>query len=135
MDRRHRLGQETSNQIEIVFSDALAAEGLLALVEARADGRVEPTVDDDSRPVLLAVSDNGPQMMSGSNRDMALCAIAQHVGRPGTPTDQAWIESFFGHLKIENRICRPSRTRRCCGPSWTAFGRSTTGVRLHAGIG
>ena len=55
------------------------------------------------RPILLAVSDNGPQMTSGSTREfMALCAIAQHFGRPGTPTDQAWIESFNGHLKAEN---------------------------------
>jgi transposase InsO family protein len=30
---------------------------------------------------------------------MALMAIAQHHGRPGTPTDQAHIESFFSHLK------------------------------------
>jgi hypothetical protein len=22
---------------------------------------------------------------------MAMCAIAQHFGRPGTPTDQAWL--------------------------------------------
>ena len=26
---------------------------------------------------------------------------AQHFGRPGTPTDQAWIESLNGHLKSE----------------------------------
>ena len=32
---------------------------------------------------------------------MALMAIAQHHGRPNTPTDQAWIESFFGHIKGE----------------------------------
>lgn len=32
---------------------------------------------------------------------MALMAIAQHHGRPHTPTDQAWIESFFGHIKGE----------------------------------
>jgi putative transposase len=32
---------------------------------------------------------------------MALMAIYQHHGRPGTPTDQAHIESFFGHLKRE----------------------------------
>jgi transposase InsO family protein len=32
---------------------------------------------------------------------MALMAIIQHHGRPGTPTDQAHIESFFGHLKRE----------------------------------
>lgn len=48
------------------------------------------------------VSDNGPQMTSGSTREfMALHAIAVHFGRPGTPTDQAWIETFFGHLKAE----------------------------------
>ena len=28
-------------------------------------------------------------------------AIAQHHGRPHTPTDQAWIETFFGHIKGE----------------------------------
>jgi transposase InsO family protein len=32
---------------------------------------------------------------------MALCAVAQHFGRPGTPTDQAWIETLFGHIKFE----------------------------------
>jgi len=32
---------------------------------------------------------------------MALMAIAQHHGRPHTPQDQAWIESFFGHVKGE----------------------------------
>jgi transposase InsO family protein len=32
---------------------------------------------------------------------MALLAIVQHHGRPHTPTDQAWIESFFGHIKGE----------------------------------
>ena len=59
------------------------------------------------RPALvmgsLAVSDNGPQMTSGSTREfMALHAIAVHFGRPATtPTDQAWIETFFGHLKAE----------------------------------
>jgi transposase InsO family protein len=32
---------------------------------------------------------------------MALMAITQHHGRPGTPTDQAHIESFFSHLKSD----------------------------------
>lgn len=30
---------------------------------------------------------------------MASPAIAVHFERPGIPTDQAWIETFFGHLK------------------------------------
>ena len=41
-------------------------------------------------------------MTAGDTRTfMALMAIVQHHGRPGTPTDQAPIESFFGHLKGE----------------------------------
>ncbi len=32
---------------------------------------------------------------------MAACAIMQRFGRPGTPTDQAWIESLFGHVKAD----------------------------------
>jgi putative transposase len=39
-------------------------------------------------------------MTSGSTREfLALCAIAQHFGRH--PTDQAWIESLNGHVKID----------------------------------
>ncbi len=43
--------EETSTQIEIVFTDALAAEGILAGVEARADGLVDPKVDEEARPL------------------------------------------------------------------------------------
>jgi putative transposase len=83
--------EESSTQLQVVFCEALEREGLLELVDARQDGLVDLTVDDPSRPVLLALSDNGPQMTSGSTREfMALCAIHQHFGRPGTPTDQAW---------------------------------------------
>lgn len=32
---------------------------------------------------------------------MALMAVVQHHGRPHTPTDQAWIETLFGHVKGE----------------------------------
>jgi len=50
--------------------------------------------------VLLAISDNGPQMTSTATAVfMAGARIAQHFGRPSTPNDQAWVESFFGHLK------------------------------------
>jgi putative transposase len=101
--------EETSTQVRVVFMDALEVEGLLALVEARQDivpadpfsfGAV--VQEPELAPILLAVSDNGPQMTSGSTREfMAMCAIAQHFGRPGTPTDEAWIESLFSHVKAE----------------------------------
>lgn len=123
-------------QVEVGFTDALQIEGLLDAIERRADGLVDLGADDQIRPILLAVSDNGPQMTSGSTREfMALCAIAQHFGRPGTPTDQAWIESFNGHLKTEFphllAITDPATLRAELAVTrefWNA-------VRLHAGIG
>jgi hypothetical protein len=119
--------EETSTQVEIGFTDALEREGLLEVVEARhADGRVDLRVDDQSRPILLAVSDNGPQMTSGSTREfMALCAIAQHFGRPGTPTDQAWISTAIS--RASTHTCSRSATRPPCAPSWRPPARITTG--------
>jgi transposase InsO family protein len=99
--------EETSTQVENAFTEALAADGKdwllddVDFADALAMGFVP---DNDERvPVLLAVSDNGPQMTSKHTAQfMAIARIAQHFGRPGTPNDQAWIESFFGHLKAEN---------------------------------
>ena len=91
--------EETASQVVVVFEHALEAEGLLDLL---TDERLELDLEDPRRPILLAVSDNGPQMRAHDTRAfMALMAIAQHHGRPHTPTDQAWIESFFGHIKGE----------------------------------
>ena len=82
---------------------------------------------DPARPVLLAVSDNGPQMTSGSTREfLAMCAIAQHFGRPGTPTDQAWIESLFSHIKADWPHLELIRDPAVLGPSWPPSATSTT---------
>jgi putative transposase len=134
-------GEETSTQVQLVFTDALEREDLMAEVIVRLDsptGRplADPATDDPARPILLAVSDNGPQMTSGSTREfMALHAIATHFGRPGTPTDQAWIETFFGHLKAEwphlLAIAEPAVLRAELDRlqvHWNC-------VRLHAGVG
>ena len=131
--------EETSTQVQVVFLDALEAEGLLELVEARLDQAAAPSPFDSQNPlapILLAVSDNGPQMTSGSTREfMALCAIAQHFGRPGTPTDQAWIESLFSHIKADwphlERIHDPEVLRA----ELAVVRHEYNTVRLHAGIG
>ena len=129
--------EETSTQVELAFTTALQLEGLLEAVDARHDDALaDPGVDDDARPILLAVSDNGPQMSSGSTREfMALCAIAQHFGRPGTPTDQAWIESLNGHLKREYphllAITDPETLRAEIAVARAHY----NGTRLHQGIG
>ncbi len=91
--------EETATQVQVIFEHALEVEGLLELL---TDQRLDLAVDDPARPILLAVSDNGPPMAATDTRAfMTLMAIAQHRGRPHTPTDQAWIESFFGHIKGE----------------------------------
>jgi hypothetical protein len=67
---------------------------------------------------------------------MAGARIAQHFGRPGTPNDQAWVESFFGHLKAENphleRIVDPGELEAELTRLRTSHYNT---VRLHEGIG
>ncbi len=133
--------EETSTQVELAFTAALDLEGLLGVVDARHDdglaaGLVDLAVDDDARPILLAVSDNGPQMTSGSTREfLALCAIAQHFGRPGTPTDQAWIESLNGHIKIEYPHLLAIEDPATLRAEITVVREHYNTIRLHAGIG
>jgi transposase InsO family protein len=128
--------EETSTQVQLAFTDALIAEGLMDRVAAHQDGLVDPAVDDPARPILLAVSDNGPQMTSGSTREfMAMCAVAQHFGRPGTPTDQAWIESLFGHVKAEWPHLLAVRDPATLRAELEIVRDRYNGVRLHAGIG
>jgi putative transposase len=140
--------EETSTQIEVAFTAALAAEGLLDAADARATEELHEALASGNRtaieaiigagqvPLLLAVSDNGPQMRSVSTREfLAGVAIAQQFGRPHTPTDQAWIETLFGHVKGEwphlEKITDP-------GDLVAELDRVRphyNGVRLHAGIG
>ena len=108
--------EETSTQVRVIFDRALAAEGLAELITPE---RVEQFSEDPTRPILLACSDNGPQMTSTATRDLfAALAVAQRLRRPRTPTDQAWIESLFGHIKTENPQQHPQGT----GMSWLIDG-------------
>jgi transposase InsO family protein len=134
------FNEETSTQVEVAFIEALQADGKDWLLEdpdfaeALRSGAVPD--NDDRVPVLCAVSDNGPQMTSSQTAQfMAVARIAQHFGRPGTPNDQAWIESFFGHLKAEHphldQIADPAEMRR----ELACLQERYNTVRLHQGIG
>ena len=111
--------EETATQVQVVFCDALDSEGLWPVVEARQAERArhgDDSGDGNQEPILLAMSDNGPQMRAGTTREfLAMCSIAARFGRPGTPTDQAWIETLFGHVKTEwphlEKITDPSMLR------------------------
>jgi putative transposase len=125
--------EETSTQVKVIFEQALSAEGLVDLITPE---RLELPADDPRRPILLAVSDNGPQMKSDATKAfMAAMAVAQHHGRPHTPTDQAWIETLFGHVKGEwphlERIGDPALLEHELGRVRQEY----NSVRLHAGIG
>lgn len=132
--------EETWVQVETAFIAALEEDGKGWLLEDAAlateltSGQMPE--NDDRVPVLLAVSDNGPQMRSSKTAEfMAIARIAQHFGRPGTPNDQAWVESFFGHLKGEHpyldTITDPALLRRELDLRREHYNT----IRLHEGIG
>jgi putative transposase len=121
--------EQTHTQAQLLFARALEDQGLLG-----EDGL--PPKPDGEGPILVAWSDNGAEMTAIDTRQfMALMAITQHHGRPGTPTDQAHIESFFSHLKgdwphlveIRDPAALDSELARIRGEYNT--------VRLHASIG
>jgi putative transposase len=128
--------EATSVQVQALFTRALEREGLLDQILTLVDELAPGADPSELQPILLSVSDNGAQMRSGSTREfMALHAIACHYGRPGTPTDQAQIESLFGHIKHEwPHLCRltdPADLAR----ELDAVRDQYNNVRLHAGIG
>jgi putative transposase len=140
--------QESSTQAGAVFTMALEAEGLLeaagerataALREAIASGekdKVHALAGDGQLPLLLAISDNGPQMRSHSTREfLAEVAIAQQFGRPHTPQDQAWIETLFGHVKGEWPHLEKITGPREPGAELYRVRAEYNGVRLHASTG
>ena len=125
--------EETSTQVRVLFESALAAEGLTEMITPE---RVEAFATDASGPILLAASDNGPQMTSKATREFfAALAVAQRLGRPGAHTDQAWIESLFGHIKTENPHLEQTRDPAALDAELDRVRRDYNGTRLHAGIG
>jgi transposase InsO family protein len=140
--------EESSTQVEVAFTAALEAEGLLDEADARgtetlraalAAGdrqRVHELADHGQVPLLLAVSDNGPQMRSHSTREfLAGMAIATRFGRPGVPQDQAWIETLFGHVKGEWPHLERIRDPGALVTELDHVRPEYNGLRLHAGIG
>jgi putative transposase len=140
--------EETSTQVEVAFTAALQAEALLDAADARATAalraalargdrdKVHALADDGQVPLLLALSDNGPQMTSHSTREfLAGMAIACRFGRPGVPNDQAWIESLFGHVKGEWPHLEKIRDAGTLVAALDRVRPEYNGVRLHAGIG
>jgi putative transposase len=131
--------EESSTQAKVVFLDALEEEGLLELVADRLDapaGLQAVDMEDERLPILLAVSDNGAAMTSHSTREfMALCSIAQHLGRPGVPTDQAQVETLWGHVKADWPHLCSITDPATLSAELERVRAEYNGVRLHEAIG
>jgi len=122
--------EQTSTQAQLLFARALEDQQLLD-----QDGRPSAQ-DDDEVPVLIAWSDNGTEMTAIDTRKfMALMAITQHHGRPGTPTDQAHIESFYSHLKGDWPHLTTIRDPAVLDSELARVRREYNTVRLHAAVG
>jgi transposase InsO family protein len=127
--------EESATQVEVLFTGALDDEGLWPRIEARQAG-TPLDGDDPDIPILLAMSDNGPQMRAGTTREfLALCSIVAHFGRPGTPTDQAWIETLFGHVKGEWPHLEKIRDPTVLAAELDIVRADYNRRRLHAAIG
>ena len=122
--------EQTSTQAQLLFARALEDQDLLG-----PDG-LPLDRDPEDPPILVAWSDNGSEMTAVDTRQfMALMAIAQHHGRPGTPTDQAHIESFFSHLKGDWPHLTEIRDPAALDAELARIRREYNTVRLHAAIG
>jgi putative transposase len=120
--------EQSSTQAQLLFTDALESQDLLG-----PDGT--PLAGDDG-PILVAWSDNGAEMTATDTRAfMALMTIAQHHGRPGTPTDQAHVESFFSHLKGDWPHLTEIRDPGALDAELARIRAEYNTIRLHAAIG
>ena len=121
--------EQTHTEVQLLFARALEDQGLLG-----EDGL--PAKPDGEGPILVAWSDNGAEMTAIDTRQfMALMAIAQHHGRPGTPTDQAHIESFFSHLKGDWPHLTEIRDPAALDSELARIRTEYNTVRLHGSIG
>ena len=121
--------EQTPTQVQLLFASALQDQGLLG-----PDGL--PSDHDGEDPILVAWSDNGSEMNAIDTRQfMALMTIAQHHGRPGTPTDQAHVESFFSHLKGDWPHLTQITDPAALNAELARIRHAYNTVRLHASIG
>ena len=118
--------EESATQVKVIFEHALETEGLLELL---TDQRLDLAVDDPARPILLAVSDNGPPMAATDTRAfMTLMAIAPAPRAAPTPrpTKRGSRASSATSRASGPHRRRPHRPRRARGRARPHPDRTTT---------
>ena len=112
--------EQTSTQAQLLFAQALQDQDLLD-----ADGL--PPSAQDALPILVAWSDNGPEMTATDTRKfMALMAITQHHGRPGTRPTRRTSRVSSATSRATGHTSSRSPTPPPSMPSFTGSAPSTT---------
>ena len=111
---RHALvtAEETATQVEVVFNRNHSTPRACSTHTSRPPTaytspprRQLTTIPARSCwPCQTAMTPDASRYFWGSSSPF--CSIAARFGRPGTPTDQAWIETLFRHR--QNRMAPPS---------------------------
>ena len=117
--------EETSTQVRVIFDRALAAEGPAELITPE---RVEQFTKDPTEPILLACSDNGPQMTSTATRDL-FAATRQSPNAsdaPAPPPTRPGSRASSGTSKPRTPTSKRSATRPRSTPSCDAPAATTT---------
>ena len=128
--------EETATQVEVVFTEALDSEGLWPAVEARQADRARHGGDSDEEPILLARSDNGPQMRAGTTREfLALCSIGPASAGPAPRLTRHGSRPCSATSKPSGPTSRRSPTPTRCEQNSTTPDTTTTPERLHASLG
>ena len=128
--------EETATQVEVVFTTPSTPRACGPPSRpAKPTAPATATTATRSRSCWPCQT-TAPQMRAGTTREfLALCSIAARFGRPGTPTDQAWIETLFGHVKTEwphlEKITDPNTLRAELDNARHDYNTR----RLHASLG
>ena len=117
VDLRDRLAPRRPPPRSSSPSRTRSSSKACSTVDAHQHRLADPTVEDPERPVLLAVSDNGPQMTSGSHarvhghvRDRPALRAARHPDRPGL--DREPVRPHQGRVAAPGPDPRPGRPAR-----------------------
>jgi len=129
--------EEPHTQVENAFMAALETEGLLqAALDRAGTGRADPDVDDGLTPILLAVSDNGSQMIARDTRPVHDHARHRPTLRPPLDPDRPGLDRVPQRHR-QGRMAPPAGDHRPGHPA-AELERVRTEyntVRLHSGIG
>jgi hypothetical protein len=127
--------EQTSTQAQLLFARALADQHLLDQDGRPLAAAEDEAGDEDRLPVLIAWSDNGTEMTAIDMRKfMALMAIAQHHGRPGTRTDRR-----SGIVPSATSSRSPAASTTSCristaGSRWSRRSRSRPKIGMNAAL-